>query len=67
MRKISSSKEASDDSKEQIIKMMEELTFIKSKVKFDDKVFFVICFFVVFIAFVVALGVKYWYLGLLFV
>nr|GEV71424.1 hypothetical protein [Tanacetum cinerariifolium] len=41
MGKSSSSNEANDVSKVQIIKIMEEMTFIKSKVKFYDNVFFV--------------------------
>ncbi|GKB96058.1 hypothetical protein Tco_0982195 [Tanacetum coccineum] len=59
MRNISTSKEAGDDSKEQIIKIREEMTFIKSKLKFYDKDFNVICLFVVFIGIVVAMGVKF--------
>nr|GEZ46932.1 hypothetical protein [Tanacetum cinerariifolium] len=59
MGKISTTNEACDDSKEQIIKIKEELTFIKSKLKFYDKVFNVICLLVVFIGIVVALNVKF--------
>ncbi|GKB61359.1 hypothetical protein Tco_0917545 [Tanacetum coccineum] len=39
MGKISTSKEAGDDSKEHIIEIREEINFIKSKLKFYDKVF----------------------------
>ena len=38
-----------------MMKMMEDLTFIKSKMQVHDKVFLVLSFIVVFIAFVLAI------------
>ena len=38
-----------------MMKMMEDLTFIKSKMQVHDKVFWVLSFIVVFIAFVLAI------------